>query len=233
MIAVTETRTAPSMTTLPRLPLTKQELLVLYELGGSDQPRGLQAHRLGMRTATLIATEERARRKLLAARPVFGDPEDAQKKAAAAGEENNTRERALWNLARLEHFALLGICGDEDVRGDSGESEASVAFQGAYDWRDMPEYLSDYVMILRRRTHERQRADEPPSLSEVELRRFQTKRRLIDLWGEVVVPEASAIMTSSHPTHVPPDRAEAFTRWLGAELANLRSRIEARLASGA
>lgn len=227
--------TASAATTqqkLPRLPLTALELHVLVDWrSGSTRPGGPMAKSLGITYERLVTTRRRAEAKYRALRPALGDPEE-RRELAARKTGTKTREYALWTLARLEQFALIGVHEHRDLRSEDGKQLADIVKHTFWECcHALPERFYYYGITLSWRLKERQENNEEPALSPLERQRFDTEARLIELWGDLVAGGAMTLTKPAYPPKLPLDRAEPFIRWLGSEIETLRIRAEAKAAA--
>jgi hypothetical protein len=188
------------------------------------------AKSLGLSYKRLVAIQRRADTKFRAQRPVLGDPEGWRRLAAA--DDTDQKAHALWAIARLEQFALIGVYQHEDVRSSTGRSAARAAERAFWErCRALPRRFYEYGILLWWRLSDRQEANEEPSLSPIDRRRHDQEVRLLELWDDATLLPAFGICRRFYPTKLPLGRAEAHLRWLAAELEQLDARAEARLAS--
>lgn len=207
------------------LPLSELEMNVLFErrwfaLNRRRSAPGWVARELGITRPEVIAIEAEADTKLRAARPIS----DLTGIDTSAGPGY-----LLWRLSRLEDFALIGVHGHDDVRDDESLRTADDdAGRVAYNSL-VPDDIQLYAKVLQLRARQRHETREVPSLPELEHRRWQWERDLIELWRGTVLPASHELSAEAYPPTMPLANAEAHLRWLAAEIEQLRERAATRL----
>lgn len=210
------------------LPLTELEMDVLierrfYRLNPRRSAPGWVAHNLGITKAEVLTTETEADAHLRDARPIVEPPSDTSAQHGLGYD--------LWRLSRLEHFALVGTYKHEDIRDQDVLQIADDDAKHVRFYAKMPDHIESYAWVLYLRARQRCEDREQPALGELERRRWDRERELIDLWTAAIVGPARDVTSAAYPTTLPLIRAEEHLHWLAGELQDLQARAAARIRS--